>query len=142
MRAGLTADRLCELELCSAPPFGSAKDAVNMAGYAAVGVMQGHSDVIHWHHVAVTQRLPLDVRTQKEFDAGTLPGAMHIPVDELRSRIAELPKGSRILCFSAAGERGYIAERILKQRGYNVKNLSGGFSLYQIFTQGGKNGSD
>jgi rhodanese-related sulfurtransferase len=141
MRAGLTADRLSELELCSAPPFGTAKDAVNIAGYVAQCVMQGHSDVIHWHHVALTQRMLLDVRTNREFELGTLPGAMHIPVEELRARIAELPKGSRVLCFSATGERGYIAERILKQRGYNVKNLSGGYDLYQIFTQGERNES-
>lgn len=141
MRAGLTADKLCELELCSAPPFGNAKDAVNMAGYAALSVMQGLSSVAHWHHVPISQRLLLDVRTRKEFEAGTLSGAVNIPVDELRTRIAELPKTRRILCFSGTGERGYIAERILKQRGYNVKNLSGGFSLYQIFNQGEKDGS-
>ena len=111
-----------------------------MAGYAALSVMQGLSDVAHWHHIALTQRLLLDVRTQKEFDTATLPGAVNIPVDELRTRIAELPKDRRILCFSGAGERGYIAERILKQRGYNAKNLSGGFGLYQIFKQGEQNG--
>jgi rhodanese-related sulfurtransferase len=141
MRAGLTADRLSELELCSAPPFGAAMDAVNIAGYVAQSVMQGQSDVLHWHHVPLSTRLLLDVRTKKEYEAGTLPGALSIPVEELRERISELPKGSRILCFSATGKRGYIAERILKQRGYNVKNLSGGFSLYQLFTQGGRNGS-
>lgn len=142
MRAGLTADRLCELELCSAPPFGSAKDAVNLAGYAVFNVMQGLTDLSHWHHVTVTKRLLLDVRTRQEFEAGSLPGAVNIPLDELRARIAELPKNGRILCFSGSGERGYIAERILKQRGCNAKNLSGGFSLYQIFKQGEINGSD
>ena len=142
MRAGLTADRLCELELCSAPPFGSAKDAVNLAGYAAFNVMQGITDLAHWHHVAVTQRLLLDVRTKQEFATGTLPGAVNIPLEELRTRITELPKNSRILCFSGWGERGYIAERILKQRGHNTKNLSGGFGLYQIFKHGEINGSD
>ncbi len=141
MRAGLTADKLCELELCSAPPFGNAKDAVNTAGYTALGVMQGTTDLAHWHHVAVTQRLLLDVRTQKEYESGTLPGAVNIPVDELRARMAELPKNRRVLCFSGSGERGYIAERILKQRGHNAKNLSGGFGLYQLFNQGEKNGS-
>ncbi len=141
MRAGFTADRLCELELCSAPPFGSAKDVVNLAGDIAQGVMQGISDVIHWHHIAATKRLRLDVRTAKEFEAGTLPGAVNIPLCELRERISELPKGSRILCFSNSGARGGAAERILKQRGFNVKNLSGGLSLYQIFSQGEKNGS-
>ncbi len=141
MRAGLTADRLSELELCSAPPYGNAKDAVNMAGYAAQSVMQGSSDVIHWHHIAATKRLLLDVRTEKEFEAGSLSGAVSIPLEELRERVSELPKGSRILCFSGNGERGYLAERILKQHGYNVKNLSGGLRLYQIFSQGEKNGT-
>ena len=141
MRAGLTADKLSELELCSAPPFGAVKDVVNIAGYVALGVMQGHSDVMHWHHVTLTHRMLIDVRTSREFSLGTLPGAVNIPVDELRARIAELPKGSHVLCFSATGERGYIAERILKQRGFDAKNLSGGFELYQIFSQGEQNES-
>jgi NADPH-dependent 2,4-dienoyl-CoA reductase/sulfur reductase-like enzyme/rhodanese-related sulfurtransferase len=140
IRAGFTAEDLCGLELCSAPPFGAAKDVVNLAGYAAQNVVRGLSRIIHWQDALRTGRLLLDVRTSKEYAAGTLPGAINIPIETLRDRLQELPENNPVLCFSGTGERGYSAERILRQHGRDAVNLSGGYALYQIFSQGDQNG--
>ncbi len=134
MQAGLTVDRLAELELAYAPMIGTAKDAVNIAGAVAADVMAGLSDLAHWHDVgAKTAVLILDVRTDKERFGGWVNDSVHIPLAQLRDRLDELPVGREIMVYSQYGRRGYLAERLLKQRGYIVRNLSGGYGLYSLF---------
>ena len=126
LRAGLTVHDLEELELCYAPPFGSAKDAVNMAGYAASNLLKG--DVALWEpDEALREALLLDVRTPQEFGEGALPGALNRPLDELRDWLDELPKDRELRVYCQAGLRGYLACRMLTQHGFQARNLSGGY---------------
>lgn len=133
IRAGLKVEDLPELEFTYAPPFGSAKDIVNMAGYAALNIIEGLTDTIQWHELKEKQEAGaflLDVRTVKEFSCGAMKDATNIPLDELRNHINELPKNKEIIVSCQSGQRSYIAERILKQAGFKACNLDGSFSLY------------
>ncbi|HPO70994.1 MAG TPA: FAD-dependent oxidoreductase [Anaerohalosphaeraceae bacterium] len=132
MRAGLTVQQLQDLELCYAPPYGSAKDAVNYAGFAAANVLNGDVRLFHFSDAVnpPADALLLDVRTLPEVQAGTIPGAAHIPLDQLRSRLGELPKDKEIWAFCQVGLRGYLACRILSQHGFRCRNLSGGYKTY------------
>lgn len=131
-RAGLTVYDLQDLELCYAPPYGSAKDPVNFAGFVAANVLKGDAKLIHADQLPPKPgQLLLDVRTQAEFDTGSIEGALHIPLDELRGRLDELPKDKELLAFCKVGLRGYIACRLLTQRGYACRNLSGGITTYR-----------
>jgi rhodanese-related sulfurtransferase len=122
-------------ELCYAPPFGSAKDPINMAGFVASNVLRG--DVGLWEPEELAQlsaeQVLLDVRTPAEFAAGTIPGSLCVPVDDLRARIAELPAEKELLVFCRVGLRGYVAARLLSQRGFRVRNLSGGYIRYLMW---------
>ena len=135
IRAGMTAKDLTELELCYAPPFGSAKDPVNMAGYVIENIQNGIVKIFHWDQLQEISQDPngflLDVRNPMEYMAGTIPGFINIPLDSLRDRLDEIPKGKTIYVTCQIGLRGYIAARILEQKGYTVYNLSGGYRLYQ-----------
>lgn len=135
IRAGMTAKDLTELELCYAPPFGSAKDPVNMAGYVIENMMSGLVKTFHWHDIEKISKDPnaflLDTRNPMEYMAGTIPGFVNIPLDSLRDRLDEIPKDKTIYVTCQIGLRGYIAARILMQNGYDVYNLSGGYRLYQ-----------
>lgn len=135
IRAGMTAKDLTELELCYAPPFGSAKDPVNMAGYVIENMMSGLVKTFHWHDIEKISKDPnaflLDTRNPMEYLAGTIPGFVNIPLDSLRDRLDEIPKDKTIYVTCQIGLRGYIAARILMQNGYDVYNLSGGYRLYQ-----------
>ncbi len=126
---------LQELELAYAPPFSSAKDPVNLAGYTAGNIINGDMDVIHWHeieHLDQESTLLVDVRTPAEYQIGHLPGAVNIPVQELRERLSELPKEKEIILYCRVGFRGYLAYRILVQNGFKkVRNLSGGWLTYK-----------
>jgi len=134
IRAGMTVHELEKLELAYAPPYSSAKDPVNMAGFVASNILKKDHAIIHWHDLKSRYNenaLLIDVRTPEEFSLGTIEGALNIPVDELRNRIGEIPKNREIIIFCQVGLRGYIAFRILKQKGYeNIKNLSGGYKTY------------
>lgn len=130
IRAGLTVFDLQELELAYAPPYGSGKDAVNMAGFAASNVLDGTIDVTHWDQLENGDFI-LDVRTPGEFNKGHVPSAVNVSVDELRNRLNELPKESPIHAYCGVGIRSYIACRILMQNGFTVKNMSGGFLTYR-----------
>lgn len=134
IKAGLTIQDLPELEFTYAPPFGSAKDPVNMAGYAALNIIEGVSESIQWHELEEKQsdgHILLDVRNESELIAnGQLPNALNIPLDSLRERISEIPKDQPVIVSCHSGLRSYIAERLLKQNGYKVKNLDGAFALY------------
>lgn len=137
MRAGLTVTDLGELELAYAPPFGSAKDPVNMAGFAGSNILRGlMASVTYDRAAALGNRLFLDVRTNEEFKAGGIPESIHIPLDELRERIAELPRDRHIVVSCRSGIRSYAAIRILKQSGFEqLSNLSGGYITYCHYTK-------
>ena len=132
IRAGLTVFDLEDMELSYAPPYGSAKDPVNYAGFVAANVLKGDVQVCHTPEMLDPQenQLILDVRKPFEVAMGTIPGAMHIPLDELRDRIEELPKDKEILAFCQVGLRGYLACRILSQKGFRCKNYTGGIKTY------------
>jgi len=131
IQAEMTVFDLEEIELAYAPQYGSAKDPVNMAGFAAANVLRG--DVRIAHADQLDGAMLLDVRTAVEHAAGAIPGAMLIPIDELRGRARELPRDKAIIAYCAVGIRGYTAARILSQMGYDVLNLSGGFKTYGRF---------
>lgn len=135
IRFGAKITDLAELELCYAPPFGSAKDPVNMVGFVAENVISGKVKQFFWHDI---EGLPLDnsvtlldVRTDTEVSRGRIKGFMHIPVDSLRSRINELPKNKPVYVHCHSGLRSYIACRILAGEGYDCYNLAGGWRLYE-----------
>lgn len=133
IRLGGTVDDLAELELTYAPPYSSAKDPVNMAGFVAQNVLGGRSHIISWGELEQYQPedyLLLDVRTEDEFSNGHVEGAVNIPVDSLRRRLKELEKEKPIIEYCQVGLRGYIADRILSQNGYDVKNITGGYKSY------------
>jgi NADPH-dependent 2,4-dienoyl-CoA reductase/sulfur reductase-like enzyme/rhodanese-related sulfurtransferase len=134
-RAGLTVFDLEDLELCYAPPYGSAKDPVNMAGFVAANVLRG--DVSLWEPEELAGlgdgQLLVDVRTFQEYGRGTIPGAVCAPVDELRDRLDDLPAHKELLVFCQAGLRGYVAARMLTQHGFKVRNLSGGYLRYAMW---------
>ncbi len=133
IRAGMTVFDLQELELAYAPPYGSGKDAVNMAGFVAVNTLDGTFNVKHYDELN-NKDFIIDVRRPAEIARGTIPEALNIPVDELRERLDELPKEKTINLSCAVGVRSYIACRILQQKGFNVKSLSGGYSTYLAYT--------
>ena len=137
MTGGLTASQLAELELAYAPQFGSAKDAVNMLGWVDENIATGTSDTIQWHELDGAREsgaVILDVRTPAEHAAGAIPGAMLIPVDELRARIDEVPEGP-IVVHCAVGIRGHTAARILRAHGRReVRNLDGGYRTWKAGT--------
>lgn len=132
MRNGMTAPELAYIELSYAPPYNSAKDPVNMAGMIAENVLNGTSQIVHADSIPDGSFL-LDVREVAEFNLGTIPGSVNIPLGTLRERLTELPKEREIVVFCLAGTRGYVAERILRQHGFNVKNLSGGYLIWKLF---------
>ena len=136
VQAGMTVFDLEEVELCYAPQFGSAKDPVNMAGFVAGGLLRGDHPQSDWEAVAAMADGPLllDVRTPPEFAGGHIPGARNIPLDDLRRRLAEVPKGRPVVAYCQVGQRGYLATRILMQHGYAVSNLGGGYKTYQLHT--------
>lgn len=147
IKAGMTAFDLTEIDLAYAPPYASAKDPVNMAGYVIENILEGTVEQIHWDKaltVAATDAnaVILDTRTQAEFDRGhigsnkacgedTLHPVIHIPVNELRERLNELPLSKKLLVHCATGIRSYITCRILKQHGFTCVNIAGGYTFYQ-----------
>ncbi|KLU67367.1 coenzyme A disulfide reductase [Desulfosporosinus acididurans] len=130
-----TVDDLAELELAYAPPFSSAKDPVNMAGFAAQNVLSGRTHVVAWKDVELpdlTDSILLDVRTEEEFSNGHIPGSLNIPLDSLRDRMGELDKNKQIIGYCQVGLRGYVADRILSQNGYKVLNITGGYKTVSL----------
>lgn len=134
IKADLTVLDLPELEFTYAPPFGSAKDPVNMIGYAASNIIEGFSENIQYYELKKELSkgaLLLDVRNPNELIAnGRLPQAVNIPLDELRERLGELSKNKPIIVSCQSGQRSYLAERILKNNGFSVKNLDGAFQIF------------
>lgn len=136
VRLGLKASQLTEFELCYAPPFSSAKDPVNMLGYVAENILSGKVSQRHWEQPLAPAEKGMaqlvDVRTQREYDAGHIAGAVHIPLDELRQRLNELPGGKTLYVHCQSGLRSYLACRILAQNGWNCHNMAGGYNVYVL----------
>ena len=137
IQAGLTVFDLEEMELAYAPQYGSAKDPINMAGFVAGGLLRGDQPQVDVDVVlaapADEQPFLLDVRTPQEFVSGHIPGAVNIPVDDLRSRLSELPRDRQIAAYCQVGQRGYLATRILLQTGFSAVNVGGGYKTYKLF---------
>lgn len=134
IHANMTAYDLMELELAYAPPFSSAKDPVNMVGYAIENLLADKLKQHHWHHMEDlmerTDITLLDVRTDAEYERGHFKNAIHIPLDSLRERIGELDPAKPVYVNCQSGLRSYIACRLLKQKGFDCSNLAGGWRLY------------
>ena len=134
IRAGMTVEDLAELELSYAPPYSSAKDPVNYAGFVAMNLMSGMVKQFHWNELDSKIADPgvtvVDLRTAAEYADQHLDGPLHIPVDELRSRLSEIPKDRPVCIFCHSGLRSYIGLRILAQNGYDCSHMAGGFRFY------------
>jgi NADPH-dependent 2,4-dienoyl-CoA reductase/sulfur reductase-like enzyme/rhodanese-related sulfurtransferase len=128
-----TVHDLAEAELCYAPQFGAAKDPVNLAGMLAENVLNGDMPVADWLELDRTDALLLDVREPDEFASGHIPGAINLPLSQMRARYAELPVNRDIWICCGVGQRAYFATRFLAQHGYRSWNLSGGYTTYQTF---------
>ena len=122
-----------EAELCYAPQYGAAKDPVNLAGMVAANALRGDVPLAEWEEIPVTDAFLLDVRDPHEFAAGSIPGAVNIPLPQLSARLAELPREREIWVQCGVGQRSYYAVRLLAQHGFRVKNLPGGFTTFKAF---------
>ncbi len=127
---------LLEFEHAYAPPFSSAKDPVNIAAFVAENILLKKHKIYYWNNIEnITETdILLDVRTISEFEAGHIPNALNIPLDSIRERINELDKNQKIYIYCLGGQRGYLAQQILKQHGFNTENLSGGYQLWKNCT--------
>ena len=134
---GLSIDDIADLELCYAPPFGSAKDPINMAGMVGKNVRGGLVQLAQWNALPSpsSEVQLLDVRDPSEVERGAVPGAMHIPLNELRSRLQELPVSREILVYCASGQRSYNACRILLQHGFRCRNMAGGYKTWSAVSK-------
>ena len=133
MRLDAHVTELAELELAYAPPFSSAKDPVNMLGYIAENMLNGTARNVDWDEALAEDPdkvILLDVRNDAEVAGGKVAGSVHIPVDQLRSRMGELDKSKKILVYCAIGLRGHVAYRMLTQAGFDAENISGGYKSY------------
>ena len=122
-----------EAELCYAPQYGSAKDALNHAGMIAANILRGDFVPVHWEDIVQGDAIMLDVRDPAEFKRGRFDGARNLPLDQLRQRMDELDKEADIWTYCFVGQRSYFAARILSQNGFKVKNISGGLKQYRYF---------
>ena len=134
IQAGMTVFDLEEVELAYAPQFGAAKDPINMAGFVAAGLVRDDHPQIDVEYVLQQEPYLLDVRTPEEFAAGHFPDSVNIPVDDLRKRIGEIPVDRQIAVYCQVGQRGYLATRILRQKGFNAVNIGGGYKTYRLRT--------
>lgn len=133
MKGGLTVLDLPDLELSYAPPFSSAKDPVNMIGYVASNVVLGDNEVVHWNEIddlVQNGATLLDVRDESEHELGKIPGSINVPLNSLRENLDHYNKDETIYVTCQVGLRGYLASRILRQNGFKVKNLSGGYKTW------------
>jgi NADPH-dependent 2,4-dienoyl-CoA reductase/sulfur reductase-like enzyme/peroxiredoxin family protein/rhodanese-related sulfurtransferase/TusA-related sulfurtransferase len=138
LAAGMSIEDLQDAELAYAPPYGSAKDPVNMAGFIGGNMRKG--DIAVWYAEDFPARtadgVVLDVRGAGDFEVGHVPGALNIPLHEIRSRVKELPAGKPIYLYCKVGFRSYLALRALRQRGHEVKTLAGGFDTFKAWHRG------
>jgi NADPH-dependent 2,4-dienoyl-CoA reductase/sulfur reductase-like enzyme/rhodanese-related sulfurtransferase len=142
IQAGLTVFDLEETELAYSPQYGSAKDPINMAGFVAGGLLRGDHPQVDVEAVLAAppdeQPFLLDVRTAQEFDGGHILGAVNVPLDDLRSRLVEIPRDGQIAVYCQVGQRGYLATRILRQAGFDAANVGGGYKTYRLVQPNGE----
>ena len=134
IRAGMTAGELTELELCYAPPYSSAKDPVNFAGYVIENTLNGFVKNYHWHDVPELLKSDanfIDVRTAAEYQTGHIDGFINIGLGSLRENLDQIDKSKPVYVCCRSGQRSYLANRILAQNGFDCFNLSGGYWLYK-----------
>ncbi|MFK4729400.1 FAD-dependent oxidoreductase [Agromyces mediolanus] len=132
MAGGITASRLARLELAYAPQYGQAKDPINQLGYVADNLRTGTTTTVQWHELGALQRdgaTVVDVRSDAEREAGAIPGALGIPLDEIRERLEELPDAP-VIVYCQVGQRGHTAARLLMQHGVDARNLDGGYRTW------------
>lgn len=131
---GMTVYDLEELELAYAPPYSSAKDPINIAGFVAANILKGDVENINWNEIAGLEgdgNIIVDMRNKDELEtAGLIEGALHIPLNELRKKLSGLDKEKDYILFCAVGQRAYLGHRIFVQNGFKSKNLSGGYRTY------------
>jgi len=136
IQAGMTVFDLEEMELAYSPQYGSAKDPINLAGFVAGGLLRGEHPQVDVEAVLATpageRPFLVDVRTPQEYADGHIPGAVNIPVDDLRPRLGELPRDREIAAYCQVGQRGYLATRILLQEGFSAVNVGGGYKTYRL----------
>ena len=143
LQTGMTVFDLEEVELAYSPQYGSAKDAINMAGFVASNVLRGDCPQVYAENLGLptpaetSTPFLLDVRTPSEFSAGAIPGFSNIPMDDLRARLDEVPADREIVVTCQAGQRGYLATRLLIQHGRDAFNLAGGYKTYCLIKDGG-----
>ena len=137
MHGGMKVCDMEEMELGYAPQYGSAKDPINMAGVVASALLRGDHPQVDVEAVLTSppdkRPFVVDVRTPQEFSAGSIPGAVNIQVDEIRSRLDEIPCDREIAAYCQVGQRGYLATRILRQAGFPAGNIGGGYKTYKLF---------
>jgi NADPH-dependent 2,4-dienoyl-CoA reductase/sulfur reductase-like enzyme/rhodanese-related sulfurtransferase len=136
LQAGMTAFDLEEAELAYAPQFGSAKDPINMVGFVAANVVRGDYTQVHvedWDAGVADRSVLIDVRTANEYAAGRIPGAINIPLEELRERLREIRRDRPVVVHCQVGMRGYMAALILNQAGIDAANLAGGYKTYRLY---------
>ena len=132
IQLGGTVFDLEEAELCYAPQFGAAKDPVNYAGMIASNHLRGDLPLADWRQLKPDSVLLVDVRDPEEFEAGRVPGAINLPLNQIRRRLHELPRDREVWLYCEVGQRAYYATRVLMQNGFRVKNLAGGFRTYKL----------
>ena len=142
IQAGMSVFNLQEVELAYSPQYGSAKDPINMAGFVASAVARGEYPQVYAESLESSQSGPrgamlLDVRTAREFREGSITGAKHIPLDELRSRLDEIPRDRPVIVYCQAGQRGYVATRLLRNAGFDAANLAGGYRTFRMVIDAG-----
>ncbi len=130
IQKGATVFDLEESELCYAPQFGAARDPVNLAGMAAANTLRGDMPVANWNDLYTSRALIIDVRDPEEFAADHIEGAINVPLADLRQRMPDLPACRQIWLYCGVGQRSYFAARVLRQNGFDVRNLSGGYRTY------------
>lgn len=137
IQAGMTVYDLEEMELAYSPQYGSAKDPINMAGFVAGGLLRGDHPQVDVEAILAAppgeRPFLVDVRMPQEFEGGHIPGAVSVPVDDLRSLLGELPRDRQIATYCQVGQRGYLAPRILLQAGVEAVNIGGGYKTYKLF---------
>lgn len=131
IQKGATVHDLAEAELCYAPQFGTAKDIVNLAGMIAVNHLQGIDPIMDWHSPNLPAHTLLDVRDSDEFENGSVPGAVNLPLNQLRENLEQIPRDRPVAVYCAVGARAHNAVRLLRQHGFDAVNLSGGYTTWK-----------
>ena len=138
IQMGASVYDLEEVELCYAPQFGSAKDAVNLAGMAAANILRGDAPTVHWQDADLTGAVILDARSAEDYAEGHIEGAKNITMETVRQSIDDIEREKEVLVYCYQGKRSYNICRVLLQKGFKCRNISGGFRMYQAWQKLGQ----